>query len=69
MQYKVVPFPSSKNINQTLQSIIDSEAVDGWNYVTHQYSHYLMPGSAGCFGIGARPDSIWHVGNVVFQKP
>lgn len=25
MQYKVVPFPPSKNINQDLQSIIDSE--------------------------------------------
>ena len=68
MQYKVVPFPNSKNINQQLQLIIDTEAVNGWNYAGHNYGDYLQPGSSGCFGIGAKPDSIVHVGNVVFSK-
>ncbi len=68
MQYKVIPFPQSKNINNQLQDIIDKEAVDDWKYVNHNYSDYLLPGSAGCFGLGAKPDTVWHVGNVVFQK-
>ena len=68
MQYKVVPFPKSKKINDELQAIIDKEAVDGWEYVNHNYSHYLLPGNQGCFGFGAKPDTIWHVGQVVFQK-
>lgn len=68
MQYKVIPFPQSKKINNQLQSIIDEHAVDGWNYINHNYSDYLLPGNAGCFGIGAKPDTVWHVGNVVFQK-
>ena len=68
MQYKVIPFPQSKNINQTLQTIIDTEASNGWVYVNHHYHDYLKPGTNGCFGIGAKPDTIWHVGNVVFQK-
>lgn len=68
MKYKVVPFPQSKNINSSLQGIIDQESLDGWKYVSHKYQHYLKPGSAGCFGLGAKPDTIWHVGHVVFEK-
>jgi hypothetical protein len=68
MQYKVVPFPQSKNINQALQNIIDQNSAEGWEYVNHNYSHYLRPGNSGCFGFGSRPDEIWHVGNVVFKK-
>lgn len=68
MQYKVIDFPQAKNINQTLQSIIDQQATNGWEYNNHKYEHYLKPGSAGCFGLGAKPDTIWHVGHVVFHK-
>lgn len=68
MQYKVVDFPKSKNINQTLQSLIENNAVDGWEYSNHKYEHYLLPGTNGCFGIGAKPNTVWHVGHVVFHK-
>lgn len=68
MNYKVVPFPKSKNIDQALQSIIDHESSQGWEYANHKYEHYLMPGTNGCFGLGAKPDTIWHVGHVVFKK-
>lgn len=68
MQFKVVPFPHSKDINGTLQHIIDQESASGWKYVNHHHHHYLKPGTSGCFGIGAKPDTIWHVGNVVFEK-
>lgn len=66
--YKVCPFNPSNNIPNSLQKIIDSEAVNGWKYVNHQYSDKLKPGSAGCFGIGATPDTTIHVGFVVFEK-
>lgn len=66
--YKVVPFNQSDNVPSSLQRIIDSEAVNGWEYVNHQYSDKLKPGSAGCFGIGATPDSTVHIGFIIFEK-
>lgn len=66
--YKVVPFNPSDNVPSSLQRIIDIEAVNGWKYVNHQYSDKLKPGSVGCFGIGATPDSTVHIGFVVFEK-
>lgn len=68
MQYKVVPFPPSKNINDQLQYIIDTEATNGWRYVSHQYGQYSTPGSEGCFGFGAKPGRTLHVGMIVFEK-
>ena len=67
-KYKVVPFSPSNNIPSSLQGIIDSEAVNGWRYVNHQYSDKLQPGSSGCFGIGATSDSTIHVGFVIFER-
>jgi hypothetical protein len=66
--YKVVPFHPSDDVPGLLQRIIDSEAINGWKYVNHQYSDKLKPGSAGCFGIGATPDSTVHIGFVIFEK-
>lgn len=66
--YKVVPFNPSNNVPSSLQRIINSEAVSGWKYVNHQYSDKLKHGNAGCFGIGATPDSTIHIGFVVFEK-
>ncbi len=69
MQYKVVPFNPSKNaVGQVLQDIIDAEAVNGYKYINHEYSDKLKPGSAGCFGFGATPDVVIHVGFVIFGK-
>tara|TARA_R110002072_G_scaffold7503_2_gene40944 strand:+ start:738671 stop:738880 length:210 start_codon:yes stop_codon:yes gene_type:complete len=68
MEYKVVPFNSSKNVSNQLQNIIDSESNNGFRYINHQYSDKLLPGSSGCFGIGATPDRTTHVGLVVFEK-
>jgi hypothetical protein len=66
--YKVVPFNPSDNVSDSLQRIINSETSNGWKYVNHQYSDKLQPGSAGCFGIGATPDSTVHIGFVIFEK-
>lgn len=68
MRYKVVPFYRAKEVSKELQSIIDNNAVDGFQYVNHQYSDKVKPGNIGCFGIGAKPDTIIHVGFVIFRK-
>jgi hypothetical protein len=68
MSFKVVPFRQTDNVPGDLQRIIDSESASGWKYVSHQYSDKLRPGTAGCFGIGATPDTTTHVGVVVFEK-
>jgi hypothetical protein len=68
MLYKVEPFNATSNVSIELQRIIDSEAVGGYKYVNHEYSDKLKPGSAGCFGIGSKPDVTVHVGFVVFKK-
>ena len=68
MAYKVVPFSQTDNVSGELQRIIDSEAVGGYKYISHEYSDKLRPGKAGCFGIGAEPNTTVHVGFVVFEK-
>lgn len=68
MKYKVISFPRSKTPSESLQTIINEHTVNGWRYTNHQYSDKLTPGKAGCFGIGAQPDFVAHVGMVVFEK-
>jgi|GEM_PF-2916658 len=66
--YKVVPFYQTDDVPTSLQRIIDFETASGWEYMSHQYSDKLKPGNAGCFGIGAVPDSTVHVGFVIFKR-
>jgi len=68
MSYKVVPFNYTTSPSMELQSIIDAETVNGYEYVNHEYSDKLHPGSSGCFGIGATADTTVHIGLVVFKK-
>lgn len=68
MEYKVIPFPRSKTPSESLNTLIQEHAVNGWEYHNHQYSDKLTPGNSGCFGIGAQPDFVVHVGMVVFTK-
>lgn len=68
MKYKVVQFPSNEDVVGQLQSIIDQETANGYNYISHEYSDKLRPGTSGCFGLGAKPDTVKHIGFIVFQK-
>lgn len=68
MSYKVVPFEMGPDVAGRLQSIIAQESANGHKYVNHEYSDKLHPGSAGCFGLGAKPDTVNHVGFVIFEK-
>ncbi len=69
MKYKVVRFRQTDQPENELDSLIVSLEPDGWEYVNHEYSTKLIPGSAGCFGFGAKPNSTQHVGFVIFKKP
>ncbi|MEE9350420.1 MAG: hypothetical protein V3U80_10270 [Flavobacteriaceae bacterium] len=68
MAYKVVPFHDSSDAGSELQSIIDRETVGGYKYINHEYSDKLNPGTDGCFGMGAKPDTTQHIGFVVFEN-
>lgn len=68
MDYKVVPFDQTDNVSSSLQNIINSQTENGYEYVSHEYSDKIRPGTNGCFGIGARPDSTTHIGFVVFKN-
>ncbi len=68
MRYKVVPFNQYQDVPGSLQNIIDEASANGYRYVNHQYSDKLRPGTAGCFGIGATPDTTIHIGFVIFEK-
>ncbi|MBQ4819610.1 hypothetical protein [Aquimarina sp. MMG016] len=69
MEFKVVHFERSKDVSAELQNIINAQHSYGWEYVNHQYSDKLIPGNQGCFGLGAKPDMVSHVGLVIFKKP
>ena len=68
MEYQVIPFPRSGNPAQTLSDLVEEHAAEGWIYKNHQYSDKLSPGKDGCFGIGATPDVVTHVGLIMFER-
>lgn len=68
MEYKIVDFPLCQNPKEGLKTIINRETTGGFEYAGHQYSDKLVPGTSGCFGIGAKAAYTMHVGLVVFKK-
>jgi hypothetical protein len=76
MQYMVVPFdPVSKRaanstvVASELEGIISQYATQGWEYVRLETISATMPGTSGCFGIGAEPPSNIFYGMIVFRAP
>ena len=75
-QYKVVPFdPVSKRaansaaVASDLESLISQYTSQGWEYVRLETINALMPGTAGCFGLGAEPATNVFYGMAVFRAP
>ena len=75
MQYKTVAFdPQIDRNNPTgsaaaaLQSIVESHANEGWEFVGVQNHSTVIPGSNGCFGFGAQSSTNDTMSLVVFQK-
>ena len=59
MEYKTRGFEpsaaggSSDSIAGALEALIAAEATDGWEFVALENHSTVVPGDAGCFGIGA----------------
>jgi hypothetical protein len=75
MTYKVVPFTASiaNADNATagaaqLESLIESHAGGGWEYVRLEHVDTVVAGSSGCFGIGATPSQSTSIAMAVFRK-
>jgi hypothetical protein len=74
MQYKVVPFEPSAAGGQTssiagaLESLIAEAGEQGWDFVAVENHSTVVPGDAGCFGIGATSPYPKTFSLVVFRK-
>lgn len=75
MAYKVIAFDPgvgrSDSVGDTassLQSLIGKESEDGWEFVELANHSTVVPGSSGCFGIGARAPYTKTVSAAVFRK-
>jgi hypothetical protein len=75
MEYRVIPFTASIANNEgapaaasQLQTLISTNAAQGWEYVRLERVDTYVAGTDGCFGIGAVPPSNRSVSMAVFRK-
>lgn len=75
MNYKVKPFVAkvgsngnSANVADQVQSFIDQETSDGWEFVSCGNIDTQIAGSSGCFGIGAKAGGSASIMVMVFKK-
>lgn len=75
MNYKVKPFiakvsskGSSTDVASQVESFINQETSDGWEFVSCGNIDTQVAGSNGCFGIGATPGSSTSTMVLVFKK-
>lgn len=75
MNYKVKPFivkvsskGSADDVASQVQSFINQETSDGWEFVSCGNIDTQIEGSNGCFGIGATPASSTSIMVLVFKK-
>ncbi len=75
MDYKVVPFEASVQRNGStsdaadqLQSLIDGQTGQGWEYQGLENVSTNVAPTSGCFGLGAQPGYSISVSVAVFKK-
>jgi hypothetical protein len=75
MNYKVIPFvakitreDSSAAVAQQMQSLIDANTSEGWEYLRMDSVQTNIAGTNGCFGLGAEPARATSFSVLVFQK-
>jgi hypothetical protein len=75
MQYKAVGFdpPASRDgtagaAASALENVIASHEASGWEFMGLQNHSTVVPGSAGCFGIGATSPYPQTLSIIVFRK-
>ena len=59
---------SSDQVASSLESLIDFEAVDGWEFLAVENHSTVVPGNAGCFGFGASSPYPKTFSVAVFKK-
>ncbi|MFN8279057.1 MAG: hypothetical protein U0V49_02125 [Saprospiraceae bacterium] len=75
MTYKIKPFiakvsnkGSAEDVAYQVESFIEKETVDGWNFIGCGNIDTNIAGSNGCFGFGSTPASTTSVMVVIFGK-
>jgi len=75
VEYKAVGFdPATSRANSAggaasdLQTLIASHASEGWEFLGLQNHSTVVPGSAGCFGLGATSPYDVTISIAVFYK-
>lgn len=73
--YRVVPFVAAIASNQgaeqassQLESLIQTYAQQGWEYVRLENVETYVEGTNGCFGLGATPARMTSYSMVVFRQ-
>lgn len=75
MEFKIVPFTArispgdtSAAVASQMQSIINSNLSEGWEYMRMDSVQTNVAGSSGCFGLGAQPGFSTVFNVLVFKK-
>lgn len=75
MNYKVKPFivkvssnGSPSDVASQVESFINQETSDGWEFVSCGNIDVQIAGTSGCFGMGATPSSSTSTMVLVFKK-
>ncbi|MFB6231210.1 MAG: hypothetical protein ABEL04_08645 [Salinibacter sp.] len=75
MEYRVVPFSADIKSHEggedaaaNLQSLIESMAEDGWEFVDFEQIQTYQAGSSGCFGFGETEPQTFTITMVIFRK-
>jgi hypothetical protein len=75
MEIKVVPFNaqigqsgSTADIANQLQSLIESNTPEGWEYMRLESVETFVAPDSGCFGLGAKPGYNKVFNMVIFKK-
>jgi hypothetical protein len=75
MEFKIVPFMAqlksggnSGTVASQMQSVIDTNVAQGWEYMQVDSVQTFVEGNKGCFGIGATPGVSTVFNVMVFKK-
>ena len=75
MEFRVVPFTAHISRNDTsttvanqMQTIIDGNVSQGWEYVRMDSVQTSVAATTGCFGLGAQPGFTTTYNVLVFRK-
>lgn len=75
MKYKIVPFTAqlksgdtSAVVAEQMQTLIDLNIANGWEYQRMDTVQTIVAGTSGCFGFGAQPPVSTTYTVLVFRR-